>query len=56
MLTGEKQMVIYRDKHFIPCDRDHPDNIPVRVSDLIVSVERPSPPARSPILRTGDVS
>jgi len=54
--AGEKQMVIYRDKHFIPCDRDHPDYIPVRVSDLTVSVERPAHREKGPSLRTGDVS
>lgn len=56
MRTGEKSLVIYRDKPFIPCNRDHPDYVPVRVSDLTVNLSRPDPREKSPVIRTGDVS
>lgn len=55
MKTGEKRLVIYRDKPFIPCDEIHPDNIPVRVEDLDVDLERPAAREKSPILRTSDL-
>lgn len=56
MLTGEKWMPRYKRDIFTPCTRDHPDYIPVRVSDLTVSVERPAHREKGPILRTGDFS
>lgn len=56
MLTGEKQMVFYKDKHFIPCDRIHYDNVPVRVSDLTVDLSRPPHKEKTPWIRTGDIS
>jgi len=54
-LTGEKQLMIYRDKPFVACDRNHYDNVPVRVNDLDVDLSRPAPRAKSPVIRTGDL-
>jgi len=56
MRTGEKQLVIYKDKHFIPCTKGHYDNVPVRVDDLTVDLSRPSHREKTPWIRTGDVS
>jgi len=56
MLTGEKIMPKYKSKPFIPCDRSHYDNVPVRVSDLDVDLSRPAHKEKSPWIRTGDIS
>jgi len=56
MLTGEKMLVTTKSKPYIPCERDHYDNVPVRVSDLNVDLDRPAPKEKSPVLRTGHVS
>lgn len=56
MKTGEKQMVIYRQKPFTPCTRIHYDNVPVRVSDLDVDLSRPPHKEKTGWIRTGDVS
>lgn len=56
MKTGEKQMVIYRQKPFTPCTRIHYDNVPVRVSDLDVDLSRPASREKSVVLRTSDFS
>lgn len=56
MLTGEKIMPRYKADIFIPCSRDHADNVPVRVSDLRTNLDRPAPREKSITLRTSDVS
>lgn len=54
MKTGEKRMVFYPSKPFIPCDRTHPDYL-LRVKDLTVDLSRPAHREKSPVLRTGDL-
>lgn len=56
MKTGEKMLVYYREKPFIPCDRDHPDYL-LRVKHIDASlVERPAHKEKSVVLTTSDVS
>jgi len=56
MLAGEKIMPRYKRDGFIPCSKDHADNVPVRVSDLDVDISRPEHREKSPVIRTGDLS
>lgn len=55
MRTGEKEMIISRSPFFIPCDRGHYDNVPVRVKSLTVNLDRPAHRERSVVIRTSDL-
>ena len=54
--AGEKIMVFYPSKPFVPCSRTHLDRVAVRVSDLDVNLERPEHREKSVVLRTSDIS
>lgn len=58
MLTGEKIHVIYREKRFIPCTKNHALTPTHYLSThyLKLDIERPARPVKSPMITTSDVS